>query len=337
MTDGAATGGAARRAARRPGGGAARAGVAGAGPVGPADRPPERRAVSPTGPARPRSTAARRARCARRSPTCAASVPRPWPQVARHAAGLLAALRVALAQEGAGEAERPPRQPDASSSASRSSGCRRADRRRRRRRHPRARRGRRRRGRDHRHRPDLDPAQRGGARGRGRGRRRGARAAARRRRRRAGTGRVRHAGPARRPVRPAPGVARRARGRPDHGPAGPARRRRARRERRGAGRAAVRRGRRARRRWCSSRSAPASAPRCCSTASSTAVPSGWRPSWGTSGSCRTGGPCPCGKDGCWERYCSGHRRWRPPPSSCWPATTCTPRCSAGSPRATPAR
>ena len=34
-------------------------------------------------------------------------------------------------------------------------------------------------------------------------------------------------------------------------------------------------------------------------------PSGWRRSSATSGSCRTVGPAPCGKDGCWERYCSG--------------------------------
>ena len=128
-----------------------------------------------------------------------------------------------------------------SCSTSRSNGGRRADGRCRRGRHPRAGGGGRRGGRDHRHRPCLDTPQRAGARGRRRGRRDGARPAAPRRRRRTGTGRFRDTGPARGPVRPAPGVARRARRRPDRGPAGPARRRRARRERGGAGGAAVRR------------------------------------------------------------------------------------------------
>ena len=60
-----------------------------------------------------------------------------------------------------------------------------------------------------------------------------------------------------------------------------------------------------RRPWCSSRSAPASARRCCWTGCCSGARSGWPPSSGTSGWCRTGGPARAGRTGCWERYCSG--------------------------------
>ena len=266
--------GADARSRGTPGGGAARAGVAGAGPVGPADRPPERGRCRRAG--RPRAAAPEH-RCTA-CPVCAAlrrraraTAPTPWPRWRGTRPGCSPRC-ASPSPRRAPEARRRPRRSRAGT------GPRRAA-------HP----GRARapatgvavltvgvdvggtrvragvvdaegeiidtaRTSTPRSEEALEAAVAGG--------RRGARAAARRRRGRAGAGRVRHAGPARRPVRPAPGVARRAGRRPDRGPARPAGRRRARRERRGARRAAVRRRRRARRRWCSSPSAPGSAPHC---------------------------------------------------------------------------
>ena len=180
-----------------------------------------------------------------------------------------------------------------------------ADRRRRRRGHQRA--GGRRRRRRHRarHRPRPDPAQRGGAGGRDRGV--VGELAARHRvdGRRAGAGRVRHPRPARGPVRAAPVVARRAGGRPDRRPARAAGRRSSttRTPRRSPSATSARR---------------AGAATVVFVALGTGIGSallldgelfrgafGVAPELGHLRVVPDGRPCPCGKNGCWERYCSG--------------------------------
>ncbi len=121
---------------------------------------------------------------------------------------------------------------------------------------------------------------------------------------RPGARRVRHPGPAQRAVRAAPLLAGRPRRRPDRRPPRAARRRRARRQRGRAGRTPVRRrrrgvdrgvhrpGHRHRLRAAPGRGAVPGRPRRRARARA-------RPG-------RAGGrPCPCGKSGCWERYCSG--------------------------------
>ena len=155
------------------------------------------------------------------------------------------------------------------------------------------------------------------------------------RRGRAGAGRVRHPRPAWRPVRAAPVVARRAGRRPHRG--------------RGSGC----------RSWSSTTPTPPRSPsgtsappparrRCVFIALGTGIGSallldgelyrgafGVAPELGHMQVVPDGRPCPCGKTAAGSATAAAPR-WRPPPSSCWPATGCARRCSAGWSRATPA-